>query len=294
MMSNKAIFIDRDDTLIANSGYLGDPAGIKLIDGVDKAIKAFRAAGYKIVVITNQSGVARGMFTENTLDKIHDEMRRQLSDLGADVDAVYYCPYLPQGKVPEYARASSLRKPDPGMLLQAAREMDIDLPASWMIGDSERDITAGKRAGCKTVLLGQDRTADHFGADYSLPDLLAASKAIIPQKTQVEAEEDPVDPPPETTPAPAVTAKGASNSQSDALWEILSLLRREVKAGQVDEFSLAKLVGGIIQVLALLSLLIVFWKLLSMDPTIDAIVWAVIAATLQVMALTFLLLHQRR
>ncbi len=292
-MSNKAIFIDRDDTLIANSGYLGDPAGIKLIDGVDQAIKAFRAAGYKIVVITNQSGVARGMFTENTLDKIHDEMRRQLSDLDADVDAVYYCPYLPQGKVPEYARASALRKPDPGMLLQAAQEMDIDLSASWMIGDSERDITAGKRAGCKTVLLGQDRTADHYGADYSMGDLLAASKAIIPQAPQPEPEEKPADPPPEA-PAPKVTAKEPADSQSDVLGEILSLLRREVKAGQVDEFSLAKLVGGIIQVLALLSLLIAFWKLLSMDPTIDAIVWAVVAAVLQVMALTFFLLHQRR
>lgn len=312
---NKAIFIDRDDTLIANSGYLGDPAGVKLLAGVSEAIQTFRAAGYKIIIITNQSGVARGMFTENTLDKIHEEMRRQLSALDADVDGIYYCPYLPEGKIPEYAKASALRKPDPGMLLQAAGEMDIDLKASWMIGDSERDITAGKRAGCKTVLVGKDSGADDYGADFSLPDLLAASKAIAPQPPQTDREPEEKDDGPQeeqepaqaATPEPPATQKPEAKrepvgdtsadslavSDNKVLMEILSVLRREVKAGQIEEFSLAKLVGCIIQVLALLSLLIVFWKLLGMAPTIDAILWAVIAAVLQVMALTFFMLHQR-
>ena len=126
---------------------------MKLLPGVELALKSLAAAGFKIVVVTNQSGIARGLLTEETLAQIHAELRRQLSEKGAHLDAIYYCPYHPEGTVEAYAMESDLRKPQPGMLLKAAEEMDIDLPASWMVGDDARDIEAGQRAGCRTIRL---------------------------------------------------------------------------------------------------------------------------------------------
>ena len=147
IMSDKAVFLDRDNTIIEDLGYINDPTLVRLLPGVEQAIKSLGAAGYKIVVVTNQSGVAHGLLTEGTLEKIHDEIRRQLEDKGAFLDAVYYCPFHPEGTVEGYAMDSELRKPRPGMLLKAAGEMDLDLAASWMVGDSSATSRRGSGPG---------------------------------------------------------------------------------------------------------------------------------------------------
>jgi D,D-heptose 1,7-bisphosphate phosphatase len=154
-----AIFLDRDNTLIDNDGDLGDPAKVKLRAGVPEGLRKLRSAGYNLIVVTNQGGVARGDFTEADVDAVHQRIA-ELVDQAVDerglIDRFYYCPYHPEGTLTEYQREHPWRKPQPGMLLQAARDLELDLQGSWMIGDQQRDIAAGRSAGCRTVLLTQD------------------------------------------------------------------------------------------------------------------------------------------
>ena len=152
-MSEKAIFLDRDDTLIDDPGYINDPEQVKLLDGVPEALIQLHALGYKLIVVTNQSAVAHGIVTEKVLGEIHERLKRLLADKNAFLDGIYYCPYHPEGVVPKYCKESNCRKPNPGMLLKAADEMDIDLSQSWCVGNSSRDIEAGLQAGCKTILI---------------------------------------------------------------------------------------------------------------------------------------------
>ena len=152
-MSNKAIFLDRDETLIEDPGYINNPEQVKLLDGVAEALIELKALGYKLIVATNQSAVARGIVTEKVLGEIHDRLRQLLSRKNAFLDGIYYCPYHPDGVVPKYRKESDCRKPNPGMLQQAAAEMDIDLSQSWCLGNSQRDVEAGRRAGCRTILI---------------------------------------------------------------------------------------------------------------------------------------------
>lgn len=181
-MAERAVFLDRDNTLIDDPGYLSDPEGVHLLPGVEQALKLLAAAGYKLVVVTNQSGIARGMLTEATLARIHNAMRRKLSERGAYLDAIYYCPYHPDGTVEEFAADSEERKPRPGMLLRAGREMDLDLAGSWMVGDSPRDVGAGQQAGCRTVRIRQPEALadgdEEFEADYTVRNLLEAARII--------------------------------------------------------------------------------------------------------------------
>ena len=186
-MTFKAVFLDRDGTLLDDPGYLADPAGVKLLPGVDLALKSLQQAGFKLIVVTNQSGVARGMFTEETLGAIHTEMRRQLSQKGVELDGVYYCPFHPDGTVDEYARESDERKPHPGMLLKAAEEIHIDLGASWMVGDKPDDVSAGDRAGCRTIRIRPSEAAamhddveqDDAQPDFTVRNLVEAVRRIL-------------------------------------------------------------------------------------------------------------------
>lgn len=197
-MANKAVFLDRDNTLIEDPGYLSDPAAVRLLPGVDLAIKSLAQCGYKTVVVTNQSGIARGLLTEEALERIHGEMRRQLAERGAHLDAIYYCPFHPEGTVEQYAKDSDLRKPKPGMLLKAAKDLDIDLSASWLVGDGARDIEAGQRAGCRTVrvrtkpsqrMMPGEESDESVQADHTVRNLVDAARVILraPQPSRAVA-----------------------------------------------------------------------------------------------------------
>ena len=154
------VFLDRDNTLIANDGDLGDPARVTLLDGVPEGLQRLRDAGYRLVVVTNQGGVARGRYEEEDVDRVHREIAG-LVDLAADrrglIDRFYYCPFHPEAVVDAYRREHPWRKPQPGMLLQASRDLGIDLRSSWMVGDQPRDVQAGAAAGCRTILIGPSR-----------------------------------------------------------------------------------------------------------------------------------------
>lgn len=152
-MSNRAVFLDRDGTIIEHYDYLTDLRQVQLMPAAPAAMRLLRDRGFLLVMITNQSAVARGMLTEKKLLEIHDHLKQMLAEKGAYLDQMYYCPYHPEGAVERYRRDSELRKPAPGMLLLAARELDIDLAQSWVVGDDDRDIEAGRSAGCRTILL---------------------------------------------------------------------------------------------------------------------------------------------
>ena len=179
--SKRAVFLDRDKTVIEDPGYINDPDLVHLLPGAAQAIRSLNEAGYLVVIVTNQSGVARGLVTEERLAEIHTRLKSELARHGAAVENIYYCPYHPEGVIELYTRESDLRKPAPGMLLSAADELGIDLSSSWMVGDSARDVEAGKRAGCRTIRLthGGEVGDDEPQADATVNDLPAAMQVIL-------------------------------------------------------------------------------------------------------------------
>jgi D-glycero-D-manno-heptose 1,7-bisphosphate phosphatase len=183
-MSKAAIFWDRDGTLIQDPGYLSDPEQVELLPGAVEAVRRLGEAGFENIIVTNQSGVARGLVDEPTVERIHERLRDKLAEGGAAIDAVYYCPYLDgdEALVEAYRRDSDLRKPQPGMLLKAAAERDIDLQASWSIGDSVRDAKAGRAAGCRTILLRSEEakpSARRAGVDFTAGSLARAVDIVL-------------------------------------------------------------------------------------------------------------------
>ncbi len=151
---NRAIFLDRDGVLNEDIDLLTRPDQLRILAAVPGALRRFHAAGFRLIVITNQTVIARGLITEVGLAEVHAALSRQLVELGAPTpDGYYACPHHPQASVPEYRAACDCRKPAPGLLLRAARDHDIDTTRSFMIGDRPTDILAGSRAGCRTVLV---------------------------------------------------------------------------------------------------------------------------------------------
>lgn len=180
-----AVFLDRDGTILEHVHYLSDPAQVRLIPGAAEAMNRLREAGFRLVLITNQSAVGRGYITEGRLHEIHDEMSRQLARQGARLDGVYFCPDAPAGDDRTVVENPN-RKPGPGMLLQAAAELGLDLPASWMVGDLISDVLAGLNAGCRSILVGSGQTPlSDAGAQAepgryaATPDLPAAAELIL-------------------------------------------------------------------------------------------------------------------
>jgi len=151
-----AVFLDRDGTLIEEIGYPTRPQQIRILGGVARGLARLAEAGFKRIVVTNQSGIARGLMTEDDLDKFHAALDEQLDLLGAAVDAYYACPHHPdrsEAVRPDLAIECDCRKPKPGLILQAAEDLDIDLGASWAVGDTWRDVQAGQAAGLRTIKL---------------------------------------------------------------------------------------------------------------------------------------------
>lgn len=168
----KAIFIDKDGTLINDIPYNVDPARICLSENALIGLKKMKAMHYKLIVISNQSGVALGYFTENALEGVRLKLLDILASHGIELDGFYYCPYHPEGTISTYAFDSQDRKPLPGMLLKAAKEHGIALSESWMIGDILDDIEAGRRAGCKTILLDNGNETEWKWNAYNRPDFI--------------------------------------------------------------------------------------------------------------------------
>lgn len=147
------LFFDRDGTLNSELDFLSRPEELQLIPNAARAIREANGFGVRVFIITNQSGIARGLFTETDLVAIHKRLITMLAREGARVDAIYYCPHHPEYGQTPYKKACNCRKPKPGMLKQAAKEFGIKLSQSFVIGDRCIDMQAGKAAGCKTALV---------------------------------------------------------------------------------------------------------------------------------------------
>jgi D-glycero-D-manno-heptose 1,7-bisphosphate phosphatase len=152
-MTERALFLDRDGTLVHPRHYPSTPEELILFDHLGPELRALQAAGFRLVVITNQSGLALGYFTEGDLRRMHDHLGAELAQLGVRLDGIYHCPHHPEGVVPALAVACACRKPQPGLLLRAATDLHLDLGSSWFVGDILDDVEAGKRAGCRTILV---------------------------------------------------------------------------------------------------------------------------------------------
>jgi D-glycero-D-manno-heptose 1,7-bisphosphate phosphatase len=176
-----AVFIDKDGTLIQDVPYNVDPERIELAPGAALAAMMLSEAGYALVVVSNQSGVARGMFAEEALAAVEQRLRELLADFDVPLTGFYYCPHHPQGFVPRYSTPCDCRKPEPGMLLQAADDLGIDLARSWLIGDILDDVEAGRRAGCRTVLLDNGHENEWQWNPRRRPDIVASDLAKAAQ-----------------------------------------------------------------------------------------------------------------
>ncbi len=150
---HKVVFLDRDGTICEEVGYLDSVDQMKLIPRSGEAVALLNRKGFKVVVITNQAGVARGFFPEAILEDLHAQMIRLLKTEGAEVDGIYYCPHHPTDGSPPYLRECNCRKPATGLLEKAAADLNLDLSSAFMIGDHFSDVECGQRIGAETVLL---------------------------------------------------------------------------------------------------------------------------------------------
>lgn len=180
----KAVFLDRDGTINKYVGFLWDVDQFELMPGVAEAIRRINSSGYLAIVVTNQPVIARGEVTVPELQLIHNKMETLLGAEGAYLDAIYYCPHHPhkgyEGEVPELKIDCDCRKPKPGMLIKAAEDFNISLEDSWMIGDGENDVKAGKAAGCRTALIG----TKNYGQDIAGTSLLEIIEPLLGAEAQ--------------------------------------------------------------------------------------------------------------
>jgi D,D-heptose 1,7-bisphosphate phosphatase len=160
---SKAVFLDRDGTISIEIGYIDNVELLEMYQDSVAALIELRQMGYKLVVVSNQSGVAQGFFPESRVQEVNDRMVSLLKEQGVLIDGIYYCPHLPNGVIPEYAIECNCRKPAPGMIKRAEQELNIDLQHSILIGDKLSDIICGRNAGLKTILV---RTG--YGAETEL------------------------------------------------------------------------------------------------------------------------------
>ena len=349
-MSDRAVFLDRDGTLIEHYDYLNDPTQVQLLATAAPALRLLKDRGFLLVVVTNQSGIARGILTEKTLGAIHDRLKSLLAEQGVYLDQIYYCPYHPDGAIEKYRRDSDLRKPACGMLKLAAEKMDIDLSQSWMIGDENRDILAGEAAKCRTIKLAARQSSPlvqhgQVRSDFQAVNLLEAANIIVryanqPDRAESEQPADAAIEPPtpqaathtasvvtsteiepaaasrvsraaEAQPAPAEaetqrTAVAQENrtdepgsaepkpSDNDVLLgQILRQLKSLNRQQRFSEFSVPKLLAGVVQMLVFLCLIMAFWFSTSPEGKTDlARNCLLLALVLQTLTLTLLMMHR--
>lgn len=151
-MKLKAAFFDRDGVLNVDKSYLYKIEDLEWIDGAEEALAYLTQQGYTVFVVTNQSGIARGYYTVDDMNKLHEFMAQQVAAAGGKIEKFYYCPHLPEGKIAEYAVECDCRKPKPGLILRAFEEYDIDKDAAFLIGDKPRDVESAEAAGIKGYL----------------------------------------------------------------------------------------------------------------------------------------------
>jgi D,D-heptose 1,7-bisphosphate phosphatase len=365
-MKRPAVFFDRDNTIIVNDGYLGDPSKVVLVEGAAEAISRVRSLGYAVVVFSNQSGVARGMFSEEDVHRVNARLDEMLADAlpHAIIDRHEFCPFHPEGTVPEYAVESDLRKPKPGMILQAADKLALDLSRSWVVGDAPRDIEAGKAAGCRTIWYKDTRIPQSMAARELMltvpdavvsnlkeatdviarealvrhagpPEVIASTPAAPPPPTsnpappppppEVEQEEQEPEPPPPTSTAPSAGPKTvasakplmqvlaqkraaaaaareaeASQGQVPTATPVVNTARLEELAEQIlqalehrrdeneSDFSISKLLAGIMQIVALATLLLAYMMFHNSESVL------LIAVFLQVFTVALLIMGRQK
>ena len=163
MTRQAAVFLDRDGTVIVDAGYPSDPAQVQLLPSAAAGLARLKQAGFKLVLISNQSGIGRGLVSPADAERVHDRLVDDLAAAGVTLDGAYYCPHAP-------ADACACRKPSPELIFRAARELEIDPARSFMVGDRVSDLEAGRRAGCRTILFGDAQPAglvpDHVAASW--------------------------------------------------------------------------------------------------------------------------------
>lgn len=171
------ILLDRDGTIIVDHGYVGSADRVDFIDGAAEAIAIFNRAGIPVAVVTNQAGVARGLYGLDDVSDVHRHIAGHLAMYGAHVDLFLFCPYHPDGVVEAFARASDDRKPRPGMARAAARALGLNLTASWVVGDRREDIGLAQEIGASAIYLGPDEV--ELPLVWSFPSLAAAAPFIL-------------------------------------------------------------------------------------------------------------------
>lgn len=179
----RAVFLDRDGTINEERDYLWRIEDLSYIEGTAEAISLLKGAGFLVVVVTNQSGIGRGYYSEADLGRLHRQIEDDLRRMGAEVDAWYFCPHHPLHGMGSYGIACDCRKPLPGMLQRASSDLGIDLAASWMIGDKVADVEAGLSAGCRSILVrtgyGAAEAADVPAGVPVVDDLLSAARYLL-------------------------------------------------------------------------------------------------------------------
>ncbi len=322
-MANKAIFLDRDNTIIEDPGYINNPDQVKLLEGAPEVLSSLKALGYKLVVVSNQSGVARGIVTEETLGQIHKRLEQLLAENGVSLDRIYYCPYHIDGVIPKYRKDSDWRKPNPGMLLAASRDMDIDLKESWMVGDTPGDIEAGARVGCRTIMLAGRTHEQKLQPGAPAPDYKAVNlkevvniikmKArsaqkpanvlpaeqpaqVIEEKPQEHASQQQAASPQQAEPEQPAPPQPAEQPTTERLLSnILDQIKMMQRHNMFGEFSVTRLIAGIAQGLVFLCLLASIWFLMSPTKQFNQVLISIgFAILLQLMSLTFYVMRGPR
>jgi D-glycero-D-manno-heptose 1,7-bisphosphate phosphatase len=179
----RAVFLDKDGTLIEDVPYNVDPQRLRLTQGATEGLRRLHEAGYRLIVVSNQSGVARGLFTEEALELVRQRLVELLAEAGVPLAGCYWCPHHPDGSAAAYAVECDCRKPRPGLLLRAAREHGLELNRCWMVGDILNDVEAGRRAGCRTILIDNGNETEWVWSPLREPEHFASPVGTESEKS---------------------------------------------------------------------------------------------------------------